>query len=124
MSDWWTKKLDGEKTPVDRTGLPPVNVPLRFGDVTVTPQQQQYPQGVQQQPAELPAPESFSEALQRGVTKGGEAARNAMTCPSCGSGNVFNRARGNTLGGASPAPRCYECGWNGLYDQGQQGSWG
>lgn len=120
MSDWWTKKLAGEKPSVDRTGLPPVNVPMRFGDVTVTPQS---PQPVQQRTENLPPPESLSEALQRGHSNGGEAARNAMNCPDCGSGNVFNRSKGNTLNGASPAPRCYECGWNGLYDQGQQGSW-
>jgi predicted RNA-binding Zn-ribbon protein involved in translation (DUF1610 family) len=121
MSDWWTKKLAGEKPSVDRTGLPPVNVPMRFGDITVTPQN---PQPVQPRTENLPPPESLSEALQRGHSNGGEAARNAMNCPDCGSGNVFNRSKGNTLNGASPAPRCYECGWNGLYDQGQQGSWG
>lgn len=120
MSDWWSKKLAGEKPPIDRTGLPPVNVPLKFGTVTVNPQQ---PQPSTQSTDNLPPPESFSEALQRGATKGGEAMRNAMTCPECGSGNVFQRAKGNMQNGASPAPRCYECGWNGLYDQGQQGSW-
>lgn len=120
MSDWWSKKLAGEKPSVDRTGLPPVNVPLRFGQVTVNPNTQQQTQRTE----DLPPPESFSEALQRGTTKGGEAARNAMTCPECGSGNVFSRAKGNTQNGAHPAPRCYECGWNGLYDQAQQGSWG
>ena len=121
MSDWGTKKLAGEKPSVDRTGLPPVNVPLKFGDVTVTPQQQHQTRTPRTE--DLPPPESFSEALQRGMTKGGEAARNAMNCPECGSGNVFTRAKGNMQNGASPAPRCYECGWNGLYDQGQQGSW-
>lgn len=62
----------------------------------------------------------MGEALR--LWKGGEAMRKEgnMTCPECGSIYVFSRTgRGqNTMvNGAAPAPRCYECGWNGLYDQ-------
>jgi len=60
--------------------------------------------------------------------KGGEAMRKEgnMTCPECGSMNVFGRtarASNTTVSGNSPAPRCFECGWNGLYNQAIEGSW-
>jgi hypothetical protein len=60
--------------------------------------------------------------------KGGEAAKKQgdMSCPDCGSQNIFVRTAkgGNTMiSGNAPAPRCFECGWNGIYDQGSQSSW-
>jgi hypothetical protein len=60
--------------------------------------------------------------------KGGEAHRKEAgnTCPECGSSNVFSRmakGAGSGINGNHPAPRCYECGWNGLYDQGIQANW-
>jgi transposase-like protein len=60
--------------------------------------------------------------------KGGEAAKKQgdMSCPDCGSQNIFVRTAkgGNTMiSGNNPAPRCFECGWNGMYDQGSQSSW-
>jgi predicted RNA-binding Zn-ribbon protein involved in translation (DUF1610 family) len=119
MTDWWSKKLAGEKPTAPRPNLPPVDSPVRF------PQAQNPPNRVgNQHPDNAPAPESFSDALRMGYTKGGEAARKeTQTCPECGSIYVFTRAKGNTQNGASPAPRCYECGWNGMYDQAAQSSW-
>ena len=120
MSDWWSKKLAGEKPSIDRSGLPPVTAPVRIPQAQspVTPAQPQAPQ------QDVAPAESFSEALQRGITNGGEARRkDNVTCPECGSGYVFSRTKGGMVNGASPAPRCYECGWNGLYDQAQQALW-
>jgi predicted RNA-binding Zn-ribbon protein involved in translation (DUF1610 family) len=126
MSDWWSKKLAGEKPSVNRANLPPVQVPMNFPQSQAQPMQSpahvqnpSVPMTSQEQPA------SFSEALRMGITNGGEAMRKDgnVTCPDCGSAYVFSRARGNTQNGASPAPRCYECGWNGLYDQASQSSW-
>lgn len=120
MSDWWSKKLSGEKPPIDRSTLPPVNAPLRFPQASspATPTHAPAPQ------QDVPPAESLSEALQRGLTNGGEAKRkDNMTCPECGSVYVFSRTKGSMVNGASPAPRCYECGWNGLYDQAQQAIW-
>lgn len=122
MSDWWSKKLSGEKPPMDRSGLPPVNAPLRFPQAQnpTAPAQPSAPVA----PQDAPPAESLSEALQRGYTNGGEARRrDTMNCPDCGSPYVFSRAKGTMVNGASPAPRCYECGWNGLYDQAQQAVW-
>lgn len=66
---------------------------------------------------------SMGEAIR--LWKGGEAARREgnVTCPACGSRNVFSRAKGTMVNGATPAPRCFECGWNGIYEQGEQSSW-
>lgn len=122
MSDWWSKKLAGEKpsegrrtfTPIP-TGVPPIAPPMP----ATAPQQTR--------PVEEPPAESFSEALKRGVTNGGEAARrDTMTCPACGGNYVFSRtsASGATnINGSAPAPRCYTCGWNGRFQQGEQSNW-
>jgi len=123
MSDWWSKKLAGEK-PTTRPNLPPVQAPINFPQTqpAQAPAHVQNP-NVSMQPQHKP--ESFSEALRMGVTNGGEAMRKDgnLTCPECGSQYVFSRTKGNMVAGASPAPRCYECGWNGLYDQASQGAW-
>jgi hypothetical protein len=120
MSDWWSKKLAGEKpTPPRQNFTHPVTSP----PVHVAPQTQQ--PVTQNQPTAQP--ESFSEALRMGVTNGGEATRrDTMTCPACGGNYVFSRTKasgGTTVGGNAPAPRCYTCGWNGLYHQGDESSW-
>jgi hypothetical protein len=122
MNDWWSKKLAGEKPTAPRQQFthPVTQVPVQpttQAPVTQTPQQQPAAQ-----------PESFSEALRMGVTNGGEAARrDTMTCPACGGGYVFSRTKatgGTTVGGNAPAPRCYTCGWNGIYHQGDEANWG
>ena len=123
MSELWSKKLAGVK-PTDQRQIfthPVTQVPVQpttQAPVTQTPQQQQ----------PVAQPESFSEALKMGVTNGGEAARrDTMTCPACGGGYVFSRTKatgGTTVGGNAPAPRCYTCGWNGIYHQGDEANWG
>jgi len=103
---------------------------MRFGITVPAVQPQQQPNaGNQRVLDETRAPNenvTMGEAIR--LWKGGEAARKQgdMTCPECGSQHVFVRtAKGGntTIGGNSPAPRCFECGWNGLYDQGSQSSW-
>lgn len=125
MSDWWSKKLAGEKPTVPRTSLPPTDVPLRFAPQT---QQPAHTSGSRTARAdEGPEPETLSDFLRSNRTQGGEAARKEnLTCPDCGSPYVFSRTArgaGTTINGAAPAPRCYECGWNGLYDQASQSNW-
>lgn len=123
MSDWWSKKLAGEKPSVPRT-LPPVEAPLRFA-----PQTQQPATSGSRTPRadEGPEPETLTAFLRSNRTQGGEAARKEnITCPDCGSPYVFSRTgrgAGTTINGAAPAPRCYECGWNGMYDQASQSKW-
>lgn len=134
MSDWWSKKLSGEKpTPQRNYATPPTSPPLRIPmSPTTTPAQtpMQAPQQGHQNLADPNKPPnaevSFSEAMRN--WQGGEAMRKEgnMTCPDCGSIYVFSRTgrgAGTTRNGFSPAPRCYECGWNGMYDQASQGNW-
>jgi hypothetical protein len=133
MSDWWARRLadtSPRTTQPSTTSLPPTTPPVRFGvQVPVQPQQPVAPAGNQRVLDESRAPTenvSMGEAIR--LWKGGEAARRQgnMTCPECGSQHVFVRTAkgGNTMiNGNTPAPRCFECGWNGLYDQGSQSSW-
>ena len=131
MSDWWSKKLVGQQPTPQRTyqtppSSPPVRIPHAQQPQTQAPQQQ-VNQNVLD-PNRGPTDQlTMGEALR--LWKGGEAHRKEgnMTCPDCGSIYIFTRTgrgAGTTVNGASPAPRCYECGWNGMYDQASQANWG
>lgn len=129
MSDWWSRRLgDTSPRPASRPEtVPPVTPPTRFG-VHVPVQVPAHQPAVTNQRVldENRAPTeniSMGEAIR--LWKGGEAARRegSMTCPACGSRNVFSRAKGTMVNGATPAPRCFECGWNGIYEQGEQSNW-
>ena len=133
MSDWWSRRLSNAPQPAQRTApqsTPPSSPPLRFPvQVPTTPQPVQHQQGRQQVLDENRAPTdniSMGDAIR--LWKGGEAMRKEgnMSCPECGSPHVFGRstrASNTTVGGKAPAPRCFECGWNGLYNQAIEGSW-
>lgn len=120
MSDWWSKKLAGEKPSPARPNLPPVTAPIQFPQTTpqVYPQQPSTPQA----PADsLPPDATLSDYLKSNASKGGQAARKeTASCPECGGRYVFSRG---ASGGMNPAPRCYECGWNGMYSQADQSTW-
>lgn len=129
-SDWWSKKLSGQPTQTtQRPALPPVQAPIRFPvQVPAQAPTQQYPQTQQDSrvldPSKPPNAEiSMGDALR--LWKGGEAMRREgnTSCPACGSHLVFSRSKNSMVGGKAPAPRCFECGWNGLYDQGEQSNW-
>lgn len=113
MSDWWNKKLKGEKP----TPQPNYPNPAQYSNRPVAqPQQQQAP--VQ----ELPSNGQITMGAAIRNWKGGEAMRREgdMRCPSCGSRNVFSRTgkgANSMILGAAPAPHCFDCGWNGLYEQ-------
>lgn len=117
MTDWWTKKLAGEKPTPPRTNLPPVQAPLNFTPTQTT----QTPSAVAVNPTVLPDDATLSDYLRSGATKGGQAARKEnATCPACGGNYLFSRGGVSSI---NPAPRCYECGWNGMYEQADQSSW-
>jgi len=123
MSDWWSKKLSGQQpTPQRSYTTPPTTPPIRIPQPMQSPQQATTPSGNGLvDPNKAPNAEvTFSEAMRN--WQGGEAMRKEgnLTCPECGSIYVFSRTgkgHNTMVNGASPAPRCYECGWNGLYDQ-------
>lgn len=133
MSDWWARKLsEGNHTSdTPRSSVPPVTPPIRVPlafDRTPTASPQQVAQSRGRVLDETRGPTeqiTMGEALR--LWKGGEAMRREgnSSCPACGSNLVFSRTgRGGTMvNGSQPAPRCFECGWNGLYDQGDQSSW-
>jgi hypothetical protein len=134
MSDWWSKKLVGDTPTPQRTyQTPPTAPPIRFP--AQSPQQYQQPADTPQDdamnqrvldPNRAPTDNvTMGEALR--LWKGGEAMKKEgnMTCPDCGSIYVFSRTgRGanSMINGAHPAPRCYECGWNGMYSQAIHGN--
>lgn len=93
------------------------------------PPQQDYSQQFQpqQQPQEIPpngqvTVENFVEMA--GRWRGGMAHRTEKTpCPSCGSSRFFSRGNANSRSGA-PSPHCFDCGYNGLFTQGDPQTWG
>jgi hypothetical protein len=129
MSDWWSKKLTGQQPSPQRPySTPPTTPPIRIPAPVQAPHAPTpaYPQQNGRQdvldPSRAPTEQiTMGEALR--LWQGGEAMRKEgdLTCPDCGSIYVFSRTgkgHSTTVNGASPAPRCYECGWNGMYGQG------
>lgn len=138
MSNWWADRLSGKEiTPKEepsvRVGSTP---PIRFTPtqappetpaVPPTPQEQYMATQTMTDPEANPSGQmSMGEAIR--MWKGGEAHRKEgnLVCPECGSKNMFTRVArgtGTSINGANPAPRCFECGWNGLFDQGIEANW-
>lgn len=131
-SDWWSKKLSGapqqpRSTPQTYTSpsTPPIRLP-QAQPQTIRQPEDNGRQTLLRPDLDPKAEITFGEALK--LWKGGEAMRKQgnLTCPECGSPNVFirsSKSASNTVQGNSPAPRCFECGWNGLYDQASQSNW-
>ena len=120
MSNWWSSKLSGEKPEPKPSYL----MPTKQNNLPAT---QQAPQQRVLDPQVAPTEQIGMGAAIR-LWQGGEAARKEgnMICPECGSRNVFSRTgkgHNSMINGASPAPRCFECGWNGKYSQADEGSW-
>ncbi len=122
MSDWWAKKLAGETPKQQR----PDEIQRRIESQSYADTQR-----VQQanQPVAKPLPtENVSMGQAIRMWQGGEAMRREGNnrCPECGSANVFSRVGkgSNTMvNGAHPAPRCFNCGWNGMYSQATEATW-
>jgi predicted RNA-binding Zn-ribbon protein involved in translation (DUF1610 family) len=54
---------------------------------------------------------------------GGKAHQvDTQPCPNCGSNQFFSRSQGIRRG-PPPAPHCYNCGYNGLFEQGDMATW-
>ena len=91
MSDWWSKKLAGEKPTAPRVSpTPPTQPVIKFPPMQQPTQQQ----GRQEllNPDRAPTENiTMGEAIR--VWKGGEAQRRdgGLSCPDCGSNNVFSR---------------------------------
>jgi hypothetical protein len=44
-------------------------------------------------------------------------------CPQCGSNHFYSRTNGKAQRGPAPAPHCFDCGYNGMFDQGLESTW-
>ena len=132
MSDWWADRLAGKEAQprtAPRVGSTP---PILFNTVAPPATATEAPPTPQERYMATQTAVDPNEQMTMGEAirswKGGDAHRKEAgnQCPECGSTNFFSRmARGAGAGinGNHPAPRCYECGWNGLYDQGIEANW-
>jgi DNA-directed RNA polymerase subunit RPC12/RpoP len=122
MASWWERKLSGGQEE-NKTSLPPVTKKY-----TLPALQRQAAASIQNRTTPTRHTIDAQGQTDMGTAirmwRGGEAhsVDGHLACPRCGSKNMFSRSNGNTLQKA-PAPRCFECGWNGLYQQAEQASW-
>lgn len=113
-NDWWARRLGSPQH------QPPAPV------IRQQPQYQQpvHPQSPQAQP-QYQQPRVTAENLYEAAMswQGGPAARTeTQSCPQCGGGHYFSRTNGPSRGPA-PAPMCYDCGYNGMFTQGDPAVW-
>ena len=121
-SSWYARKLGQMRGPQgfqQRQPVPQYQQPV--------PQYQQNPAPQPVAPAGSPVPETLSELLdlqQHGAgPKAGKGARlNPDPCPNCG-GSLFYADLGLKRRGPQPAPHCFTCGYNELFEQGLESSW-
>lgn len=124
MSDsqsWYQRKLAAV-----RQQAPPPPQPQQVRPLQEIPpnQQQQFvqfqPQG-QQVPRGAVNMGNFWDMMQ--LWKGGKAHQiDRDPCPECGSDQYYSRTSGPRRG-PPPAPHCFQCGYNGLFEQGLPSSW-
>lgn len=101
--------------PQQQNNMPPVGPPQRAPHT---------PQGVQEEEYDPEVPEGhtrFGWAMRK--WQGGKAheeGRQIGDCPQCGSRLYSQRAHGPgaRVQGKPPAPHCFECGYNGLFELG------
>lgn len=126
-SDWYSRRLQQQAPPAPRTATPPVTPPMRVAVQVPAQRPASVPQYAGH--ANLLDPNrgpndqiTMGEAVR--LWRGGEATRREgdAYCPSCGSHLVFSRSK-TSVSGHAPAPRCFSCGWNGVYEQGDQANW-
>src|SRR4051794_19979841 len=114
MSDWYARRLARARTEAPQQ----------------RPQyQQQGPPAYQQQrppPGYNPAPDPHSVPTTIGNLwdqmqgwRGGKAHKvDPDPCPQCGSNQYFSRTGAEVRRGPAPAPHCFGCGYNGMFEQG------
>lgn len=120
-SSWYARRFGGQQQPQAQglrpaAGPPPGYVPGGY------PQ----PQQPQQQYAQAPKPKVTIENLWGAMLEwnGGKAHKiDAEPCPECGSARYYSRTGEGTRRGPPPAPHCFDCGFNGMFQQGMATSW-
>lgn len=119
-SGWYARKFGGQRQQPARPQPqqpPPGYVPGGY------PQNQQFQQPQQQvQPAPKVTPENLWHAMQE--WRGGKAHKiDADPCPECNSPRYYSRTGDGARRGPPPAPHCFDCGYNGMFQQGMASSW-
>lgn len=127
-ASWYARKmaaLRGNGAPFQ--GRP--QVPQYEQPVSRYQPQPQYPA---QMPAQMPmqqagTPETLTEFLEmqrhgQALVPGKGAKLNPDPCPNCG-GNLFYADLGKKRRGPPPAPHCFNCGYNDLFEQGLESNW-
>ena len=126
---WWDKKLGNapERQPFAFTVQAPQQQP-QPAPVAAQPVQEQQPAPVHTKPVLDPnRPENaeitMGEAMR--LWQGGQANRmeGHLACPSCGSSTGYTEYSASLQPGGRPRPHCFECGYNGAYQQGDQANW-
>jgi hypothetical protein len=89
--------------------------------------QEQYAPPAHEPPAPAAVPETFSEYLDmqkhgQALAPGKGGKLNREPCPSCG-GSLYYADLGMKRRGPPPAPRCFTCGYNELFEQGLESNW-
>lgn len=116
--DWYARKFNPHQQAPQRQYVPP-SPPARNPYQTVP--------GQHQVPPQPPPPGSvntnnFMEMASQ--WRGGPAMRQeTQNCPQCSSPRYYSRAKSVSRGPA-PAPHCFDCGFNGLFEQGDPTTWG
>jgi hypothetical protein len=72
-------------------------------------------------------PETLTEMLDmqqhgKGLAPGKGARLNPDPCPNCG-GSLYYHDLGKKSRGPQPAPHCFTCGYNDLFEQGLESNW-
>lgn len=113
-NDWWSRRLGNQQ---------PQQTPIYQQPQAPQQYQQQAPQYTQQPQPQQPrvTAENLYDAAM--TWQGGQATRTeTQSCPNCGGGHYFSRTNGPSRGPA-PAPMCYDCGYNGMFTQGDPAVW-
>ncbi len=130
---WWANKIQQAQPQVHGLRVQP-QAPVQAQPI----QQQGHPL----QHAPVPPPQELGKISYQQIAKehdgekiskfwqGGEGVRTEghMACPQCGSSTSFTAYSGAggmaaSIGGNRPRPHCFECGYNGLFIQGDQANW-
>lgn len=105
MSDWWDRHLGNQQAPPTRIAAPSA-LPGR-----AVSWQSQFPQ-VSPPPVDSPGPEMGIIPVPQ---KAAATRLDGDICPNCGSNDYSIRTMG-VRRGPPPAPHCFQCGHNGMFD--------
>jgi hypothetical protein len=120
VSDWYARRLARARSeaPAPRQQPQPQQYAPQY-------RQQQPPPGYNPQPAPQSVPTTIGNLWgQMQAWRGGPAHKvDANPCPQCGSDHYYSRTGAEVRRGPPPAPHCFDCGYNGMFEQGLASTW-